>query len=94
MVEQAPCICPVCVLPSVVMDGKVLLIICLALLGTAQGYTLRDLLRERGRNCLTTVVIVQTYSNSLARTFGEKTESRFFKFTVAKLFNLELAESE
>ncbi|XP_020606044.1 uncharacterized protein LOC110044800 [Orbicella faveolata] len=29
------------------MDGKVLLIICLALLGTAQGYTLRDLLRER-----------------------------------------------
>lgn len=78
MVEQAPCICPVCVLPSVVMDGKVLLIVCLALLGTAQGYTLRDILRERGRNCLTTVVNVQTYSNSLARTFGEKTESRFF----------------
>lgn len=29
------------------MDAKLLLIVCLALLGTVQGYTLRDILRER-----------------------------------------------
>lgn len=52
------CISPVCVLASFAMDGKLLLIVCLALLGTVQGYTLRDILRERGQNCLITVPVI------------------------------------
>lgn len=73
------------------MDGKLLVVVCLVLLGTVHGYTLRDILRERGMitNCLTTVIVnVQTPSNRTAWLLGEKFESRLSKFTVVKLFIL------
>lgn len=73
-------------MPSFAMDGKLLVVVCLVLLGTVHGYTLRDILRERGMitNCLTTVIVnVQT-----PWLLGEKFESRLSKFTVVKLFIL------
>lgn len=45
------CSCAVCKLTSSAMNGRILLIVCLALCGLVHGYTLRDMLRERGNDC-------------------------------------------
>ena len=86
------CISPVCVLASFAMDGKLLLIVCLALLGTVQGYTLRDILRERGQNCLITVpVIAQTFQidrQGHSVKILNSVFSNLTRFTVTKPANL------
>lgn len=56
------------------MAGRILLVVCLALVGIVHGYTLRDILRERGKDCYffykTVVVVIVVHSTQRRKKFA------------------------
>lgn len=69
------------------MDAKLLLIVCLVLLGTVKGYTLREILRERGENSLSSHCTVSIHvclgyvCMYVFKQFGMDIASRLFSST-------------